>query len=228
MESKEQVKKKWDFCGLSWGFTLMSIGFICFHDVYGVTLIIPALMATISVVAGVIGLCKKESQKKVKSIISILSSTVIIALVSVAFTKGVANVKYPLIKIFNNSQISNINTVIDEHIAMRDAHPGENIFTSFTIGGEWKGIQLMSGPDAPLLLNVFFNNGYLQQQMEHERFKQSKYYSYFFNNTFENYDYGYSLVLNADKQTCVDVLTDILINVFKHPANTDVSTSTFQ
>lgn len=226
MKANEQVKKELDFCGLSWGLTLMSIGFICFHDVYGVTLIIPALMATISVVAGVIGLCKKECQKKVKSIISILSSTVIIALVSVAFTKGVANDKYPLIKIFNNSQISNINTVIDEHIAMRDAHPGENIFTSFTIGGEWKGIQLRSGSESILVLDVFFNNGNLRQQMEHERFKRSKYYSYFVSVAFENFDYGYSLVLNADRQTCVNILTDILINVFEHPTNTDVLTLT--
>lgn len=223
MESKEQVKKKWDFGGLSLGVSMFSFCFLFFYDE---TVGRPALLAVTAMILGIIGICKKLGQRKIRAIIGIVLSVFI--LVWIIATDSITDVRYPLIKMFEKTGIPNINTVIDEHIAMRDAHPGENVFTSFAVGGEWKGIQLMSGPDAPLLLNAFFNNGYLQQQMEHERFKQSKYYSYFFNNTFENYDYGYSLVLNADKQTCVNVLTDILINVFKHPANTDVPTSTFQ
>ena len=223
MKAKEQVKKKWDFGGLSLGVSMFSFCFLFFYDE---TVGRPALLAVTAIILGIIGICKKADQRKVRAIIGIVLSVFI--LVWIIATDSKTGVRYPLIKMFEKTGITNINTVIDEHIAMRNAHPEENVFTSFAVGGEWKGIQLMSGPDAPLLLNVFFNNGYLQQQMEHERFKQSKYYSYFFNNTFENYDYGYSLVLNADKQTCVNVLTDILINVFKHPANTDVPTSTFQ
>ena len=221
MESKEQVKKKWDFGGLSLGVSTFSFCFLFFYDE---TVGRPALLAVTAIILGIIGICKKADQRKVRAIIGIVLSVFI--LVWIIATDGITDVRYPLIKMFEKTGITNINTIIDKHIEMREAHPKENVFTSFAVGGEWKGIQLRSGPEPILLLDVFFNNGNLRQQMEHERFKRSKYYSYFVSVAFEDFDYGYSLVLNADRQTCVNILSNILINVFEHPTNTDVLTLT--
>lgn len=114
--------------------------------------------------------------------------------------------------------IPNIYNIIDTHMSTRDKHIGQIVSTSFLD----KHCQLLSNSQTDFMLDMLFETGTLKEQLELERFKSSRYYSFFANDS----NCSYTLSLNTDKKVIVQMLVDIMINVYSHPKGKILYSST--
>lgn len=114
--------------------------------------------------------------------------------------------------------IPNIYNIIDTHMSTRDKHIGQIVSTSFLD----KHCQLLSNSHTNLMLDMLFETGNLKEQLELERFKSSRYYAFFANDS----NCSYTLSLNTDKKVIVQMLVDIMINVYSHPKGKILYSST--
>lgn len=114
--------------------------------------------------------------------------------------------------------IPNIYNIIDTHISTRDKHIGQIVSTSFLD----KHCQLLSNSQTDFMMDMLFEAGDLKEQLELERFKGSRYYSFFAN----DFNCSYTLVLNADKKIIAQIIVDIMINVYGHPKGKFLDCST--
>lgn len=105
--------------------------------------------------------------------------------------------------------VPNIYNIIDTHISTRDKHRGQIVYTTFLD----KHCQLLSNSQTDFMIDMLFETGDLKEQLELERFKGSRYYSFFANDS----NCSYTLVLNSDKKIIAQVIVDIMINVYSHP-----------
>ena len=72
------------------------------------------------------------------------------------------------------------------------------------------------------MMDMLFETGDLKEQLELERFKESRYYSFFANDS----NCSYTLVLNTDKKIIAQIIVDIMINVYSHPKGKFLDCST--
>ena len=114
--------------------------------------------------------------------------------------------------------VPNIYNIIDTHISMRNKHSGKTIYTAFAD----KHCQLLSNSQTDLMLDMLFETGNLKEQLELEMFKESRYYSFFANDS----NCSYTLVLNTDKKIIAQIIVDIMINVYRHPKGKFLDCST--
>lgn len=106
--------------------------------------------------------------------------------------------------------IPNIMEIIDAHISARDEHSGGIVSTTLGLGGH---CRLISNPQTELMLEMVFEQGNLKEQLEKERFRKSRYYSFFANES----NNSYTLILNTGKEAVAEILVEILTTVYDHP-----------
>lgn len=114
--------------------------------------------------------------------------------------------------------VPNIYNIIDTHISTRDNHRGQIVYTTFLD----KHCQLLSNSQTDFMMDMLFETGDLKEQLELERFKGSRYYSFFANDS----NCSYTLVLNTDKKIIAQIIVDIMINVYSHPKGKFLDCST--
>lgn len=114
--------------------------------------------------------------------------------------------------------VPNIYNIINTHISTRDKHRGQIVYTTFLD----KHCQLLSNSQTDFMMDMLFETGDLKEQLELERFKGSRYYSFFANDS----NCSYTLVLNTDQKIIAQILVDIMINVYDHPKGKFLDSST--